>query len=133
MFASKKLVAIVAIALVLNLTTLPFMTAAHQSNMCPVHEHTTMTFGTCSSVFSLDSWYDPMTGCFHHLRCILGIRTETRTCPDGVTDTCHGCGVETDECDEHWVDHIWGCNGNSKPHGWYTCRYNNCPYEEPSS
>lgn len=132
MFASKRFIPFFTTALILSLTTVPFITTAHQSNVCPVHEHTTGTIGTCSSLWSGESWWDPMTGCWHHSRCRLGIRTTSVTCPDGVQDTCGACGVGTDDCDEHLQSHTWGCAGNSKPHTWYSCQHDSCPYG-PSS
>lgn len=129
MFRFKRTLSFFSLVLALSLFNFPLIATAHQSNVCPVHTHTSQTYGTCSSLWSGESWYDPMTGCWHHVRCYLGIRVEDRACPDGVQDTCDACGVGTDACDGHLADHYNGCSGNNKPHSWYTCQYNSCPYD----
>ena len=133
-FDSKKFRYFFAVTFILGLTTAPFITTAHQSNVCPVHSHTTSSsIGTCSNLWDGESTYDVITGCWTYKRCRLYVHTEEVVCPDGVQDNCSACGEGTDECNAHLADHLWGCEGNNKSHSWYTCQTSGCPYEPSSS
>lgn len=136
MFIFKKSLSLFCFIVLLSLFVLPLMTTAHQSNVCPLHHHTTSTIGTCNRIFELDSWWDPMTGCFHNLRCILGVRYESRRCPDGVQDICKGCDEATNRCNQHEVwcgTTVWWSNCDEPGlHVWFTCQYDSCPFG-PSS
>lgn len=135
MFRFKMLISLFALVLLFTLLTFPYITTAHQSDICPVHKHTTNKIGFCFGVLDIETEYDPHTGCWMEESCTLGVRWTQTTCPDGVQDTCDApdCGESTDECNEHRADHIWGCDGNNKPHTWYTCQYDSCPYGPSSS
>ena len=133
MFRFKMLISLFALVLLFTLLTFPYITTAHQSNVCPLHDHTIHIFGLCTSIYNGEISWDPETGCWESESCSLGFRWVVRTCPDGVQDTCDACDESTDECDEHLADHIWGCDGNNKPHSWYTCQHDSCPYEDSSS
>ena len=53
MFRFKMLISLFALVLLFTLLTFPYITTAHQSNVCPLHDHTIHIFGLCTSSLSI--------------------------------------------------------------------------------
>ena len=135
MFRFKTRFFLFALVLLFTLLTFPYITTAHQSNLCPVHEHTVHEIGGCTDIWHGEMKYDPHTGCWTSESCTLGFLWTVTTCPDGVQDPLRRCLWRNPLMSvmDIWLLIPGGCSGNNKPHTWFTCSFDSCPYEATSS